>query len=144
MDRKRIILSNANEGVECLYPSYQNWWEGKILWPLRKMPWKSYKVKHAAKSLQSCPTLWNPRDGLLPGWGRGWVLIFQGHIFLPFHTVHGVLEARILEWFAIPSSLGLHFVRTLHHDLSILDGPTWHGSLFHWVRQGYGPCDQCD
>ena len=22
----------------------------------------------------------------------------------PFHTVHGVLEAKILEWFAIPSS----------------------------------------
>ena len=87
MDRKRIILSNANEGVECLYPSYQNWWEGKILWPLRKMPWKSYKVKHAAKSLQSCPTLWNPRDGLLPG-----------------SSVPGILQARTLEWVAIAFS----------------------------------------
>ena len=28
--------------------------------------------------------------------------IFQYHIFLFFHTVHGVLEARILKWFAIP------------------------------------------
>ena len=27
---------------------------------------------------------------------------------------------------------------------SILDGPTLHGSLFHWVRQGCGPCDQLD
>ena len=34
------------------------------------------------------------------------------------------------------------FVRTLHHDLSILGGPTWHGSYFHWVRQSCGPCDQ--
>ena len=28
-------------------------------------------------------------------------LISQCRIFLPFHTVHGVLEARILKWFAI-------------------------------------------
>ena len=44
--------------------------------------------------------------------------------FLPFHTVHGVLKARILKWFAIPSSSGPHFVRTLHHDPSVLGGPT--------------------
>ena len=31
-------------------------------------------------------------------------LIFQHHIFFPFHTVHGVLVARILEWDAISSS----------------------------------------
>ena len=29
--------------------------------------------------------------------------IFQCPIFLSFHTVHGVLKARILKWFAIPS-----------------------------------------
>ena len=45
-----------------------------------------------------------------------------------FHTVHGVLKERILKWFAIPSSSGPCFVRTLHHDLSILAGPAWHGS----------------
>ena len=38
-------------------------------------------------------------------------LIFQCHIFLPFHTVHGVLKARILKWFAIPFSSGPRFVR---------------------------------
>ena len=54
--------------------------------------------------------------------------IFQCPIFLPFHTVHGVLKARILKWFAIPFSSGPHFVRTLHHDPSILGGPTQHGS----------------
>ena len=54
--------------------------------------------------------------------------IFQCYIFFPFHTVHGVLKARILKWFAIPFSSGPHFVITLHHDLSILSGPTWHGS----------------
>ena len=50
--------------------------------------------------------------------------------FCFFHTVHGVLKARILKWFAIPFSSGPCFVRTLHHDPSILDGPTWHGSSF--------------
>ena len=60
--------------------------------------------------------------------------IFQCPIFLPFHTVHGVLKARILKWFAIPFSNGPHFVRTLHHDPSILGGLTRHGSWFHWVR----------
>ena len=31
--------------------------------------------------------------------------LFQYPIILPFHTVHGVLKARILKWFAIPFSL---------------------------------------
>ena len=43
---------------------------------------------------------------------------------LSFHTVHGVLKARILKWFAIPFSSGAHSVRPLQHDLSILGGPT--------------------
>ena len=44
--------------------------------------------------------------------------IFQCPIFLPFHTVHGVLNARILKWFAIPFSGGPRFAVTLHHDPS--------------------------
>ena len=51
----------------------------------------------------------------------------QYPIILPFHTVHGVLKARILKWFAIPSSSGPYSVRPLHHDPSVLAGPTWHG-----------------
>ena len=66
--------------------------------------------------------------------------IFQYHILLSFHRVCEVLKARILKWFAIPLSSGLHFDRTFHHDLSILGGPTWQGSKFHWVRQGYDSC----
>ena len=54
--------------------------------------------------------------------------IFQCPIFLPFHTIHGVLKARLLKWLAIPFTSGQHFVRTLHHDSSILGGPTWDGS----------------
>ena len=53
--------------------------------------------------------------------------VFQYPMFLPFHTVHGVLKARILKWFAIPFSSGPHSVRPLHHDPSVLGGPTHHG-----------------
>ena len=44
-------------------------------------------VAAAAKSLQSCPTLCDPRDSSPPG-----------------PTVPGILQARILEWVAISSS----------------------------------------
>ena len=42
-----------------------------------------------AKSLQSCLTLWNPMDYSRPG-----------------SSVHGILQARTLEWVAVPSSRG--------------------------------------
>ena len=41
----------------------------------------------AAKSRQSCPTLWDPRDGSPPG-----------------SSVPGILQARTLEWVAISFS----------------------------------------
>ena len=41
----------------------------------------------AAKSLQSCPTLWDPRVGSPPG-----------------SPVPGILQARTLEWVAIALS----------------------------------------
>ena len=37
--------------------------------------------------------------------------LFQYPIILPFYTVHGVLKARVLKWFAIPFSSGPHSVR---------------------------------
>ena len=43
----------------------------------------------AAKSLQSCPTLCDPIDGLLPD-----------------SSVPGILQARTLEWVAISFSNG--------------------------------------
>ena len=69
-------------------------------------------------------------------------LMFWCHIILPFHTVHGVLAARILEWFAISLSRAPCFVRTLHYDQSI--SPAWHGSFFHWVMQAPSPRQGCD
>ena len=60
--------------------------------------------------------------------------IFQCHIFLPFHSVYGVLKARTLKWFAIPFSSGPHFVRTLYHDPSIGWPYTgWHIVSFSWT-----------
>ena len=41
------------------------------------------------KVTQSCPTLYNPVDCNLPGF-----------------SIHGILQARILEWVAIPFSRG--------------------------------------
>ena len=46
--------------------------------------------------------------------------IFQCPIFLPFHTVHGVLKVRILKWFAIPFSSWPHF-----SDLSTMTRLSW-------------------
>ena len=42
--------------------------------------------------------------------------IFWCPVFLPFHTVYGVLTGRMLEWFVSPSSSGPRFVITLHYD----------------------------
>ena len=54
-------------------------------------------------------------------------LIFQCPIFLPFHTVHGVLKARILKWFAILFSSGPCLVRILLHDLILKQPKSCHG-----------------
>ena len=98
----------------------------------------------------------DPWAGNIPGEGKGYPLRYSGlenwksQIRLSdFHThshqgnpyvesqvcnicifiqFMGVLTASILEWFAIPSSSGTCFVRTLHCDLCILDGLTCHGS----------------
>ena len=44
--------------------------------------------QHHAKSLQSCSALCNPVDSL------------------PDSSVHGILQARLLEWVALPFSRG--------------------------------------
>ena len=60
-------------------------------------------------------------------------------ISLPFRTVHGILKARILKWFAIPFYSGPHFVRTLHHDLFIFCGPKkWQPTPVFLSRESSG------
>ena len=69
-----------------------------LLWPL------STSGLYCAKSLQSYPTLCNPMDcsqvPLSMGFPRqeSW----SGLPSLPGSSLHGILQARILEWVAIP------------------------------------------
>ena len=109
-----------------------NW----VLLPL----WPSRFILSGA--IGSCPLLfWRSiLDSFQPILG----LIFQCHIFFSFYVVRGVLMANILGWFAIPSTRGSRFVRTLHYDSSVLDGPAWHGSLLHGVMQTPSPWQGSD
>ena len=65
----------------------------KTIMPKKEREWtcgRKYSVSAAAaKSLQLCLTLCDPIDGSPPG-----------------SSVHGILQARILEWVAIPFSRG--------------------------------------
>ena len=82
-----------------------------------------------------CSTDLQQHIGHLPSWG---VHLTVSYLF-PFHTVNGVLKARALKWFAIPFSSGPHSVRPLHHDPSILGGPTQHGLVspyYTWAKWG--------
>ena len=97
--------------------------------------WPSHFILSGA--ISNCPSLFPSSilDTYQPGG-----LIFQCHVFLPSHTLHGVLGARILEWVAMSPSSGPCFVRTLHYDPSILCSPAplsyhsfiqLHKSLYH-------------
>ena len=68
--------------------------------------------------------------GHLLTWG---VHLSVSYLFA-FHTVHGVLEARILKWLAIAFSSGPHSVRPLHHDPFVLGGPTQHGLVLYLIQ----------
>ena len=62
----------------------------------------------AAKSLQSCPTLWDPREGSPPG-----------------SPIPGILQARTLEWVAISFSNALKWkvkVKSLSHVRPSVNG----------------------
>ena len=67
-----------------------------------------------AKLLQLCPTLCNPMDCSLPG-----------------SSVHGILQARILDWVAMASSKGSSNPRI--KSLS----PMWQADFFfyHWATR---------
>ena len=56
----------------------------------------SCKAAAAAKSLQSCPTLCDPRDGLPPG-----------------SPIPGILQAITLEWVAVSFSNALKWKKSL-------------------------------
>ena len=93
-----------------------------IAWTLL-VPWFSHFI--LSGNISNCPLLF-PGSILDTFQPEG--LILQCYIFLPFHIVHGVLKARILELFAIPSSSRPGFVRVLYNYLPIFNDPVWLGS----------------
>ena len=66
------------------------------------------KVKSESEVAQSCPTLSNPMDCSLPG-----------------SSVHGVFQARVLEWGAIAFS----GVQSLGWENSLEEGMATHSSI---------------
>ena len=68
-------------------------------------PWMYNQINHCVLVLQSCPTLWDPIDCSSPG-----------------SSIHGIFQARILEWVAI-YSVGIFLTKEL--NLSLLQ-------LLHW------------
>ena len=64
------------------------------------LSFKSLSHHMHAKLLQSCPILYDPMDCSLPG-----------------SSVHGIVQARILEWVAIPFSQGIFLTQGLNPAL---------------------------
>ena len=91
---------------------------------------KSTVTFHRFQLAPSVPGGWVPQNSssmsfrLIFTFKKEWEYLQLIHYL---HTVHGVLKARLLKWFAIPFSSGPHSVRPLHHDPSVLGGPTRHG-----------------
>ena len=87
------------------------------------------------KSLQLCPTLWDPLDCSPPGF-----------------SVHGIIQARILECVAMPSSMGIfpaqgpnpHLLHLLHCKQILFFFKFFYFFLFvvdfviHWNEKAMG------
>ena len=94
-----------------------------------RRPLRNMECVHT-KSLHLCLTLCNAMDCRWPGF-----------------SVHGILQARILEWVAIPSSRGIflaqgsnsHLLSLLHWQVGILPpappGTLWPLSTVHGILQ---------
>ena len=74
----------------------------------------------AAKSFQSCPTLYDPRDGCPPG-----------------SSVPGILQARTLEWVAISFSNACMQAKSLQSCLTLCErmDSSLPGSSVHRILQ---------
>ena len=82
--------------------------------------WLHEKEVEVSKVAQSCPTLCDPKDCCLPG-----------------SSVHGIFQARVLEWVAIPFSRGSSWPRdwTYISYISALAGKFFTTSAT-WEAQG--------
>ena len=86
-------------------------------WVIRAKTRTKVKVSVA----QSCPTLYDPRDCSLPG-----------------SSVHGILQARIMQWVAIPFAKrsfppqSPRQIRTVGHTTPRFGGPR-NGVIVNWT-----------
>ena len=84
----------------------RTWLDKRCVWEVfllhlaysKKCHYPTIKACVRAQSLQSCPTLWDPRD-----------------CSLPRSSIHGILQARILVWISMPSSRGPSWSRGRTH-----------------------------
>jgi len=74
------------------------------------------KVKSESEVAQSCPTLHDPMDCSLPG-----------------PSVHGIFQARVLEWVAIAFSV---YVYSIYYLSIYLFMDTWVTSTFSYCENG--------
>jgi len=68
----------------------------------------------AAKSLQSCPTLCDPIDGSPPG-----------------SSIHGIFQARVLEWGPLPSP----YISLITLNVNRLNASTKRHRLTGWIQK---------
>ena len=74
-----LVYLQLWKGVLLCYRHFRHQWRRRSL---ALMCWLDADIEQQMKVAQSCPTLCNPMD----------------------YTVHGILQARILEWVAFPFS----------------------------------------
>jgi len=79
------------------------------------------KVKGESEVTQSCPTPSDPMDCSLPG-----------------PSVHGIFQARVLEWVAIAFSV---YVYSIYYLSIYLFMDTWVTSTFSYCENGTGIID---
>ena len=84
--------TTAHQAPPSLGFSRQEHWSG--------LPFPSPMHESESEVAQSCPTLSNPMDCSLPG-----------------SSVHGVFQARVLEWGAITFSDNMHTHTQMHKNL---------------------------
>ena len=96
------------------------WWLQNcgLSWLFLTVLWCMYIC---TKLLQSCPTLCHPLDCSLPG-----------------SSVHGISQARVLEWVAISSSRGSSWPRDQTHVSYFSCFGWW--VLYHWRHLGSPVC----
>ena len=95
---------SPGKNIEWVAISFSNAWKWKV----------KVKLLSLSGTISNCSQLFLSRI-LHIFWPGG-----SSSNLLPLHTLHCILVARILKWFAVSSSSGPCFVKTLHYGLSIL------------------------